>query len=160
MKINFTKIIDTIDRWMHRDYYSLTEASNEELEFLIKNGVNINAKDRVGETALMFASKYGYLEKVKLLIESGADINAKNKYGSTSLIWASSEGHLEIVKYLVEEMGMNINDKDNDGETSLMRASYKGYLETVEYEDVIELFLKETYPNDGISKESPYVKKN
>ncbi len=55
-------IIDTasegIDRWMHRDYYSLTEASSiREIELLIKKGVNINAKDKYGYTALMRASR-------------------------------------------------------------------------------------------------------
>jgi len=44
---------------------------------LLKEGVNINAKDSSGWTALIWASRDGHIEVVRELIERGADINAK-----------------------------------------------------------------------------------
>ena len=86
----------------YRDYYSLMNASdNEELKRLLENGIDINAKDGDGWTALMDASSKGNLEKVILLIENGADIEAKDNKGDTALILASYCRRLEIIKYLV-----------------------------------------------------------
>ena len=44
-------------------------------EKLLKSGIDINAKDNDGETALMHASQEGHIEIVRELIERGADIN-------------------------------------------------------------------------------------
>ena len=86
----------------YRDYYSLINASdNEELKRLLENGIDINAKDGDGWTALMDASSKGNLEKVKLLIENGANIEVKDNKGDTALILASYCRRLEIIKYLV-----------------------------------------------------------
>ena len=86
----------------YRDYYPLMNASdNEELKRLLENGVDINAKNGDGYTALMDASSKGNLEKVKLLIENGANIEVKDNKGDTALILASYCRRLEIIKYLV-----------------------------------------------------------
>ena len=106
---------------------------------LNKGKVDINAKNKDGETALMLASSEGHLEMVKLLVENGADY-------TNALRLASREGHLEIVKLLIEN-GANINAKDNDGETALMRASYNGHLEVVKYliENGADVNIKDNY---------------
>lgn len=41
-----------------------------------------------GNTALHFASKYGFMDMVVYLVEQGSEINFKNDRGRTSLIWA------------------------------------------------------------------------
>ena len=106
---------------------------------LNKGKVDINAKNKDGETALMLASSEGHLEMVKLLVENGADY-------TNALRLASREGHLEIVKLLIEN-GANINAKDNDGETALMGASYNGHLEVVKYliENGADVNIKDNY---------------
>ncbi len=73
-----------------------------EVKRLIEEGADVNARDRVGETALMGASWNGHTEVVKLLIEAEADINAQDNWGHTALKLASKEGHTEIVKLLRE----------------------------------------------------------
>ena len=92
--------------------------------------MDINAKNKDGETALMLASSEGHLEIVKLLIEKGADVNVKNEDGKTALTLASRYGHLEVVKYLVEN-GADVNSKENDGDTALY------YAKTEEIKEVL-----------------------
>ena len=54
------------------------------VKLLIEKGININAQDDYGWTALMFAAKYGHLDTVKLLIAKGANVNTQNKEGQNS----------------------------------------------------------------------------
>lgn len=76
------------------------EGNLEEVKSLIRNGADINAKDKYGDTALMGASREGNLEVVKFLVQKGANINVKNEDGNTALMEALGEGNLEVVQYL------------------------------------------------------------
>jgi ankyrin repeat protein len=68
---------------------------------LIAAGANVNAKDRFGETALMFAAAVTRnIRIVKLLIADGADVHAKTEDGDTALIIAAKRGHTGIVELL------------------------------------------------------------
>lgn len=50
----------------------------------------INAKNKNGETALMYASRYcKYPEIIEILIKHGADVNTKNRDDKTALMYAS-----------------------------------------------------------------------
>ena len=50
---------------------------NEEyIQFLIKNGIDINQKTSYGRTALHYAAMLGDLRAVQILLESGIDVNA------------------------------------------------------------------------------------
>jgi ankyrin repeat protein len=71
-----------------------------EVRSLLDAGIEVNATDNVGYTALMWASGMGHPEVAKLLIETGADINAQNNNGRTALMHASQAGHTEIVELL------------------------------------------------------------
>ena len=70
----------------------------EIVKYLIEAGVNINAKDKDGDTALMLASIYNNLNMVKYLIEKGANINYKNVYGQTASLYAIDEDIMELLK--------------------------------------------------------------
>jgi ankyrin repeat protein len=101
----------------------------------LNDGVDVNAKDIFGWTALMRASYGGYTygryaEVVKLLLDKGADVNIKTKEGETALMKASSGGYAEVVKLLLDK-GANVNIKTDEGITALMKASSGGYAEVV-----------------------------
>jgi ankyrin repeat protein len=67
---------------------------------LIAAGVDMNAKNNVGYTALIFASQQGHVEVVRALLAAKADMNAKDNDDMTALIRASQGGHDEVVKLL------------------------------------------------------------
>jgi len=63
------------------------------VEILVEKGVDVNAQDNDGDTALMTASRGGYLDVVQLLIDAGVDVNAKNDSGETALSLVESYLH-------------------------------------------------------------------
>jgi ankyrin repeat protein len=64
------------------------------LNFLIKNGANVNANN---DSALRNASSNGHLALVEYLISNGADIHACD---DQALHLASQYGHLDVVKII------------------------------------------------------------
>jgi ankyrin repeat protein len=91
------------------------------IKFLIKEGVDINAKDKNGLTAFMICAGGGEFELLKLLIEKGADPKAIQKYGATALHDAASSGSAPVCRYLVEECGLDIEVLSSDKRGSVMR---------------------------------------
>lgn len=71
---------------------------------LLEKGAAVNAQNRTGETALMYAAWRGYLEIVQLLLVHHADVTLKNRQGDTALTLAESKGHLAIVEMLKAAM--------------------------------------------------------
>ena len=90
---------------------------------LAVDGVDVNAKNNEGETALICAANFGRTEIAKLLLAvPGIDVNAKDRFERTALIRAAEEVHTEIVKLLLAVPGIDVNAKDMDGETALLCA--------------------------------------
>ncbi len=68
----------------------------------LKDGAQINTRDRNGKTALILAAENGHLPVVQLLLDKGASINTKSYNGKTALSAAASQGHEQVVKALVK----------------------------------------------------------
>ena len=68
---------------------------------LIAHKADVNAQDRVGETALMKAIAQRNLPMVEMLLDAGADINAKNQRGHTALTNAVLRSEPDILKVLI-----------------------------------------------------------
>lgn len=73
----------------------------EGAQALLDLGVDINARDRYGQTALMLAAHHGHGAWVEMLIERKADLNATAKYRLSALMLAVIGGHAEIARMLV-----------------------------------------------------------
>src|SRR6478736_4918760 len=72
------------------------------LRLLLKPGVNVNAPQGDGTTALHWASYRDDLEAADLLIRAGANVNAANDLGVTPLWTASLNASAPMVKRLLD----------------------------------------------------------
>jgi ankyrin repeat protein len=64
------------------------EKQRSVIEKFIKKGVDINATDSKGVSALMYAAMYDVPMIAQILLENGADLNAKSKAGKTAVLLA------------------------------------------------------------------------
>ncbi|HLQ75909.1 MAG TPA: ankyrin repeat domain-containing protein [Terriglobia bacterium] len=103
----------------------------EALRTLLKQGVNINAAEADGTTALHWASYRDDVEAADLLIKAGAKVNAANDLGATPLWTASQNGSETMVRRLLTA-GANPNAALLSGETPLMVAARAGSPSVVE----------------------------
>jgi len=66
-------------------------------------GVDVNAVNDYGSTALFFAADRGNAEITRLLLERGADPNVEDTfYGATPVGWAMSNDHADIALILLQ----------------------------------------------------------
>jgi acyl carrier protein len=85
---------------------------------LIDAGVELDAKDNSGWTALKHASLFGQDEIVRALIESGADFNIPDNEGWTPLIGAASRAAWTTMDLLINS-GADVNHVADGGTTAL-----------------------------------------
>ena len=108
------------------------------VRLLIATGADVNERHVRDMTALMLASKKGYVSCVRMLLEAGTHVNVsggmRQTYGflgfsgyfgqmeKTPLIFAAENGHCECVKSLIEA-GADVNESDYFEDSALMYAS-------------------------------------
>ncbi|KAF5655292.1 ankyrin protein [Fusarium sp. NRRL 25303] len=104
---------------------AVIKASINEIGFLIRQGADLTAQEKDGETCLHAAMRryIPSLDIVRLLLENGAKADARTERGQTCLHTLAHQG--EITTYtsdiiqLITSRGIDINDNDNHGNTPL-----------------------------------------
>ena len=130
----------------HLLMYAALYSSIECMQLLIENGSNVNTKNKIDETVLMWSVHD--LAKMKLLIQHGADVNAKAKTGNTPLLIASvGHGKYDAIKLLIDN-GADVSSINNRKENALIRASLFGDTATV------SLLLSKGFDIDALSLDS------
>ncbi len=71
--------------------YCIQKNMDEAMQLFIKNGADVNAKDKNGKTVLMYASEFSSDEIIGLLKSSGADESAKDSNDKTAAYYGSEE---------------------------------------------------------------------
>ena len=107
-------------------FKAVVNDNKSRVEELLNFGVDPNAQEQFGVTALIHVSMNGQLEIARLLLEHGAKLDIQSRVGTTALINASRFNHKDIVRLLLEH-GADPNIQDNKGNTALIIASNEGH---------------------------------
>ena len=94
---------------------------------LVRRGESVDATDpRYGQTALMYACRYGHMETAVELLRWNADADVRSKRGTTAMVEAIEHDQLAIVD-LLQSMHMDVNMaySARDGATALQLATDK-----------------------------------
>ena len=108
------------------DFFGLCEkGSLQQINDAIKNGANVNARDRSSATTpLLIAARFNPDPSViTALTNAGADVNAQDRLGNTPLIVAIINNPNPGVITALVRAGSDINEKKNMGMTPLMFAA-------------------------------------
>lgn len=70
--------------WAVREY----EQNADFIKRLLEAGANVNARNGIGETALIYAVRSGRVRVIKQLLKAGADVNSRDNEGKTALDYA------------------------------------------------------------------------
>lgn len=110
--------------------YAVRNANREIMQVLVWAKVDVNAKDREGQTALMMLTEQATSEMVWDLIHAGAKVNARDKDGDTALISVAEINNVDALKALLDA-GAKVNAHNEKGETALMVAASNGNVNNV-----------------------------
>jgi ankyrin repeat protein len=94
---------------------------------MLEGDIWIEAADKDGWTAMIFAGHAGKLDMIKMLIDLGGDPLAKvalGEWGNTAIHYAAREGHRDVVKFLMKhKVGKKaLTIKNHNGKTPAQMA--------------------------------------
>jgi hypothetical protein len=92
-------------------FQAIVRGDKAQVRTLLSKGIDVNAKNRQGMTALMAATIKGDFDIVKALLDRGADPNSRDNLGRTPLMFAAQKGNLNIARVLLAK-GAEINAID------------------------------------------------
>ena len=110
---------------------------------LVAHGADVDAAQRAGQTALMWAAAEGHVETLQALIDAGADVHARTvvpevplrtglegpaPHGFTALLFAVRAGHIEAARRLVAA-GADPDDRLPDGMNTVVLAATNAHWE-------------------------------
>ena len=99
-----------------------------ETALFLDAGIDVNSKDRDGNTALHLAAANCDLSMVELLLEDSrrTDVNAKDDKLDTPLIVAARRDCVEVVRRLLEK-NADVNARNNKDESALLEAARREF---------------------------------
>jgi ankyrin repeat protein len=69
---------------------------------LIEAGIELNAKDFLGNTAILEAVRLGHSDAVEMLVDHGADVNLQNQHGASPLLEAIARNRNSMILKLLQ----------------------------------------------------------
>ena len=111
--------------------HAVKDGDRAQVSALITNGVDVNAAEGDGATALHWAAHRDDLESARLLLNAGANAGAANALGATPLWLAATNGSAAMLELLLDA-GADPNATLEMGETPLMIAARSGDTASIE----------------------------
>ena len=109
---------------------------------LLKHGVETEAVNNTGGTALSQAAAHGHKIPVNLLLKAGANVNTQDSTGNTPLARAAAAKHDAVVRFLLEN-GADPDLADEDEETPFEKARDRHLDDVVKvFQEVLKLGFK------------------
>lgn len=131
--LSYINILFAVEPYLNtRLLESASVGDAEGVKDALHNGADVDARDRLGNTALILASDGGYQEVVRVLIAYKASVNAVNKFGYTPLMSAVTNSHRYIASLLVKA-GADPKLANKFGTTPEMYIKAQGFFTMNEY---------------------------
>ncbi len=99
---------------------------NVSLDERISEKSSTTGETELGDTALITAAMYGYIDIVELLLNKGANVNGIGRHGLTPLIVASITCKFSIVEILIKN-NADIYIQSDNGSTAMSSAEEHGF---------------------------------
>ena len=100
----------------------LDSGEGQQVEKLLREGADANARDEAGTPAIVLAAEKGYSPAaVKALLDHGARVDDADGGGKTALMIAVKRYVMKVVNLLLES-GARLDTRDRDGNTPLLEA--------------------------------------
>ncbi len=102
------------------------DGQTERVATLLRQGVDVNAANSHGQSALMWAAAFGRADVVRLLLGRGVSVDTRDKvHGRTALLYAAQNGQTAAIDMLLAR-GAQANVRDRDGCTAMIYAARRG----------------------------------
>jgi len=112
--------------------WGAVETDLETVKLLVDKGADVNLRDKINSTPLLWASGFGKPETVGFLLSKGADVKAVDDNGWTPLIWAAGLGQPQTVQILVNSKADLAAADKQTGDTPLLRGARTGKAESLQ----------------------------
>ena len=101
------------------------------IQMLYTKGVNLNARNENGETAMYIAALYNQLTTVRFLRRLGGCVHIPDKLGQTPLFIAATENLVDMV-ILLHSFGASVNFQNTYGCSPMYGAAMNGCMDMIE----------------------------
>jgi len=102
----------------------------ENIKRLKESGMDLEAKNNEGKTAMFIAAMLGNIESIECLAKLGANVNAVDNAGLTPIFVAAMAGQVASIKCLAK-LGADINAKERNDCTPIFLATFVGQTESM-----------------------------
>lgn len=107
------------------------------LEVLLGKGADVNSRNRLGYTPLMWALNADYTEEIEMLLSTkNTKLDAKSDDGETLLMAAIKSENYKIARLLLKSKKVDIDSQNEWGETALILAVTRCFV------DIVRLLLQ------------------